>query len=125
MLKSDATESGSEADDEAGNGKVDGKEVEVMSEPPDPIDTTNFDPPVLCCGLAICQYVRLMFQSLLCLAIIVMLGLTVVFSVDLSFHASSCGDLPLVTNTSMAGEVVMASCVKLQSLVKHILNDNW
>jgi len=113
MLRSETVDSGSEAGDEAVNGDDD--DVEVMSEPPDPIDTAIFDPPVLCCGLAICQCVRLMG-----IAVVVVLGLAVVFLGGILLGGSSCGDISFVKNTSTAGEVAIASCLKLLSLKSDI-----
>jgi len=88
MLRESNTESGSEADDEQ-NGDSDagaigksGKDVEVLSEPPEPADTSIFNPPVLCCGIAVCQYVLLACRLCCCCVILAIVGVVVFVVVE-------------------------------------------
>lgn len=110
MLRESNTESGSEADDEQ-NGDTgaigkNGKNVEVMSEPPDPVDTSIFNPPVLCMGVAICQYVRLAFRLCCCCVVVAVVGV-VLFVVVETTTQIDCSSRPFV-NTS---EWFVLSCV--------------
>ena len=104
MLRESATESGSEADDEQ-NGDV-GKDVEVMSEPPEPVDTSIFNPPSLCCGVAICQYLRLAFRFCCCCVMVAVMAFLVFVVVEITKHLD-CSSRPFVNGS----EVFSLLCV--------------
>ena len=83
MLRESATESGSEADDEQ-NGDVIGKDVDVMSEPPEPVDTSISNAPVLCCGVAVCEYTRVAFRLFCCFLVLTSVAVLVFLFVEIT-----------------------------------------
>ena len=105
MLRESATESGSEAGDEQ-NGDVNGKDVDVMSEPPEPVDTSISNPPVLCCGVAICQYLRLAFRLCCCCVMVALIAVVVFVVVEITKHLE-CSSIPFVNGS----EVFSLLCV--------------
>ena len=108
MLRESATESGSEADDEQ-NGDVigkNGKDVDVMSEPPEAVDTSISNPPLLCCGVAVFQYVMFAFRLCCCCVMVALIAVIVFVVIEITGRLD-CSSRPFVNGS----EVFSLLCV--------------